>query len=598
MNLKIDVIRKFAGNIPFRLTEEHIKTVTKILSKMENSGHLLIEAPTGWGKTYIATLATLIYKFENENRPIIFSAKTHNIITKVYRIYKELLNEYTKEIKPIVFLGKEKLCIYSLERLEKQDEYIYALCEQLRSNLLCKHYINHLSNFGKTIEFLQKNWRKMDTIIFDKERLLDVDDCMYYTIKRSLEMFDIIITTYYNIFDKNRVLLDTLDYINLPILIIDEAHNLPRHYFNTTVSKVYISDLKINTRIYNLLYKRIRKTGENKAKISKIVDLESLYSLKLLLDNTLREKFYRKRDEGALASIYRLKLFINKGLTKYDSSELYLDKQNGILYLIPLDELDLLPSILEKFYAVIGLSATLTPLSEFSKLIFGKYVDNIIIDEYPQYLPIPRIIIDYKYTSRYRDRTMPMIERVAKKIYKITMKYGSSAVYAASYELSRFLKRELIRLIELNRVGNKELTIIDSEEITINSLNLKDGEDTRVILLTSQRGKYSEGIDLPPIFRNVILYGLSIPPPNLEDQIYTKYVLKKSIKKDLPTEAQIQSTVLSIVQSVGRVLRKGKKTVNIYFFDWRFKQKTFRKYLPHWFIKLVERGNQSKYPVP
>jgi len=598
MTLKIDVIKKFAADMPFRLTDNHIKAVTKMLSTMENSGQLLIEAPTGWGKTYIATLATLIYKHENESRPIIFSAKTHNIIMKIYRIYKKLLNEYTQEIKPIVFLGKEKLCVYSFDRLENQDEYIYALCEQLRRNLLCKHFINHLSNFGKTVEFLKKNWRELDATVFNKERLLDMDDCIYYTIKRSLETFDIIITTYYNIFDKTRLSLDALDYINLPILIIDEVHNLPRYYFNTVVSKVYISDLRIHTRINNLLHKRVRKAEENKINLSKIVDLETLYSLKLLLDSVLREKFYKKQDEKTLASIYRLKLFINKGLTNYDTAELYLDKQNGILYLIPLDELDLLPEILEKFYAVIGLSATLTPFSEFSRLIFGKYVDNIIIKDYPSYLPTPRIIIDYKYTSRYKDRTMSMIERVAKKIYKITMKHGSSAVYAASYELTRFLKRELTRLIELNRVGKEKLMVINSEDLAINTLNLGDSEDTRIILLTSQRGKYSEGIDLPPIFRNVILYGLSIPPPNIEDQLYTKYVLKKAIKKELPTEAQIQSTVLSIVQSVGRVLRKGNKTVNIYFFDWRFKQKTFRKYLPHWFIKLVERGNLSKYPVP
>ncbi len=592
-NRYIESINKIIKKIPFKLTDIHLRVIKKMLYTMENSGKLLIEAPTGWGKTYLAALAMIIYNI-NDDKKIIFSSKTLNILLKTFQIVKELTPALDDaNIKPILFLGKEHLCPYSIIKSREYKEYIYMLCESLRHNSLCKYYINYLSNREYLTDFITRNWKKQDKIISEKEYINDSDICIYYAIKNSLYTSSIILTPFFNILYNDQINQESFFKINnKQILIIDEIHNLPRYHFDTIVNKISSKDIKFCGKLCRVLYRNIIEKKIEKTKLSDIIDVETLYNIKLILDTKIDRFAFNDNKRKKLLSLYKLRLFITDALLCYTASTLYFDRLNKVIYLVPEYNEYKLSTKLNDYYAIIGLSATLTPISEYSQLLFNnqKNVEHVVIKNYPDYLPKPKIYISKEYTSRYVDRTISMLERVAKKIYEITKENGSTAVYSASYELSDYLENELKRIINQKPVESRYIKVVSSKrhiDIKFNELH----NNERLIVLSSQRGGLSEGIDLPPQFKNIVIYGLSIPPKNLEDYLYTKYVMNKPVNRNELTEAQIQSTMVSVIQSIGRVLRTGNNTVNIYLYDWRFRNKRFKKYIPDWFKKLMETNN-------
>jgi len=584
----------------FNIDSSRCRIVEKILDKMFASGKILIEAPTGWGKTTVAVISTLLYNLakEEEPRTVIYTSKTHNVLIKVFNLYKEILRASPgklRDIKPILYLGKEVTCPYAITS-ESDDDYIYGLCEFLRYNSMCNYYINFQTSFGEANRYIIENWRHIDNIL-GKDSQLDFDKCLYYTIKNSLPDFNIIITSYYNLFiDPSQYSRDKYNYKS-PIIIIDEIHNLPRYFFEHTISKVHINDLKMIENVSTTFNKIVSSPKLGRIKLPDIIDIETLYSLKLELDDKIRNYFRTTRNRNLLSTLYRVRLFTLSALMKYESVDLYYDKTNHIIYLLPRSRLSRLPKILNQFYAVIGLSATLSPIETYKNVLFGdeEDVELISIVEYPKELPKPRIFIDYEYTSRYRDRTISMIERVAKKIFEIAANKGNTLVYAASYELTKYIYQELKRYIISDSSTSIEVFLDERGKRGALSTLLeliKVHGTKKIIFLSSQRGSLSEGIDLPSIFNNIIIYGLSLPPFNLEDYLYTKYMLKKPIYRGKALESQIQSTVLSLIQSIGRVLRKGNPYVNIYIFDWRFRWRIFRRYFPKWFDNLL--NNMTK----
>lgn len=591
------ILKKLSKRTSFPLGTLHIDTIKKIVDTMQESGRLLIEAPTGWGKTYASIIAIIIHKLiAQDKRPIIYTSKTHNVLVKTFNLYKILNSEITnKELRSVLFIGKEKLCPFFITQQPEQEDFIYGLCEYMRYNSMCDYYINYLSRFGEGVEFLMKNWKRLDDIVGEEE-LTEMDTCLYYIIKSNLRSFDLVITSYFNVFSNIRdYLLEATSY-EMPILIIDEIHNLPRYYFNLLTYKISINELRAFDELYIMFSKLAYKANEKGLKLANYIDLETIYSSKTLLDDKIRKFFDWEKEKHLISTLYKTRLFLNYALMKYENVFLYYDKHNNIIYLVPKKDLSRLPEILNNYYSVIGFSATLSPIHLYIDMLFGGYnnrVNTIIIKDYPRYLPRPNITILYEYTSRYKDRTISMLENIAKKIFEITIREGSSAVYSASYELSKYLEKELIRLKNKSiqrTIPVEILNILDPLDTLRLYENIKHNDNRRVILLTSQRGRLSEGVDLPTKFRNIIICGLSIPPSNLEDYLYTKYMLRRPAYKKVPTEAQIQSAAISVIQSIGRVLRRDRSTVNIYIFDWRFTWKRFREYIPKWFSNLMKRN--------
>jgi Rad3-related DNA helicase len=170
---------------------------------------------------------------------------------------------------------------------------------------------------------------------------------------------------------------------------------------------------------------------------------------------------------------------------------------------------------------------------------------------------------------------------VSKDILQIVKNQGSSIVFSASQELSKYIKNELYRLSPQYPVS---LSIIDLDESDTFPFTSKDEIK---LVLASQRGRFNEGIEFPQDIRNIIVFGLSITPPSLREQLFAKYILGCNTAHEIFTYGYLHPAVTVLVQSIGRLIRRGKKEINVYIFENRVFKESILKMMPQWFKEII-----------
>jgi len=231
----------------------------KTIFALQNSKHVLIESPTGTGKTLSLLCSTLSWLRNEKNslnsleedqvKPkVIYATRTHS---QIKQLIGEIKTTSYSDLK-ICFLGsRDQLCINETIRKEKSSN-INARCKNIVAANKC-FYKNQMRNSDI----------KIDNLAFDIEELTVMGKnksfCPYYYSKEFAKDADLIFMPYNYILDKKIRKRNDINFES-SVIIFDEAHNLEKNCEDSFSLELKESDLATATEELTAFAKHLRIT--------------------------------------------------------------------------------------------------------------------------------------------------------------------------------------------------------------------------------------------------------------------------------------------------------------------------------------------------
>lgn len=551
----------------------HSKLVKRVLRAYKEPTIILIEGPTGIGKTASLVISSLIYNvdamLEGEiRRRTLFCVKAYPLLDKVLNMFTHYIDQLKKEypnleLQLMIFKGKEKCCPYSLSDGTERNA-VYVLCEHFLFNRKCVFYNNLINNFGNALKiaYETRDYRL-------EEKLMESNLCPYYLTKTLLPKANIILTTYYNLF--NAHLIGELEF---PVIIVDEVHNLPLYIFDQSTIAFNLANVKQELKNLVPLHALDKtllhlSTVEDRKPylLSKLIDLDPIYNAYQLIKDRV---IWGLGEVSAQKGLYQRYLYFFNYLISHYGELTFI--KDGLDCVITLNGIFHRTS--EHFkgaYSLIGASATLHPVQHYIRLLFTNVDKKVVVLRYRRY-PVDRLPKIYpvyyeKFTSLYKRRTISLIECVAEKVLEIAKGGRRTVVFVASKELGSMIEAEIKR---------------KTKNISVNNLDGQQSdtlEGSSSIIIMSQRGRHSEGIDIDA--DDIVIFGFSLVPYTIYQYAYMM-ALPYDRWRERYKLGYILPAVIALVQSIGRALRPTKKRVNLHILENRLHKKYIVSLFPRW----------------
>ncbi|MGC8564896.1 MAG: ATP-dependent DNA helicase [Thermoplasmata archaeon] len=578
---------------PYEYRPFQREIVNDVEETLNKKGHLILEAPTGIGKTIAVLAPSLEFALKNKLK-IFYLTRTNSQQEQVIKEARKLKKEYSFTLVPIQ--GRNSYCMLFLK-----EKIFDATPEELA--ISCRKRKKDVENGNAESCIFYKNFleKGKDVVLYAKENILTAQDfvdrsmedevCAYEAMKLAATEADILIMPYVYFFDPN-IRSRLFEWINISIentiLIIDEAHNLPdfarnqrtMHLTLKSISGVdreimdYGDDNKFGIK-YSEFIEIFRETlfglAEKLLKEKDDSPLNNEYLLQMLSDafgtstdnfilflNTLLDYGEKIRGEklskgqlprsfvGNLGQ-FLLEFFLNEDR---DTVRIITKEEQLMLEMFAIDPKPV-TSIIENSYASIHMSGTLRPLDEYESLIFNKKIAKKII--YPSPFPknnlkvyyIDNVTTKFDYIKNDEER-----EKMAKLIEKIINTKHNSLVLFPSYNLmNKILERDIAFF------GNvyKETPNMSQRDFIKNIHMFKRHGGVFFSVFGS---RISEGMDFPGgQIELVVIAGIPYPKPSAKQKLMELYYSQEMDKNTVYKYLVHGPTGRRILQAIGRMIR-------------------------------------------
>jgi DNA excision repair protein ERCC-2 len=257
------------------------------------------------------------------------------------------------------------------------------------------------------------------------------------------------------------------------------------------------------------------------------------------------------------------------------------------------DPSSLFPVLTSKFHCQVFLSATLGSPSIFLERLGLRHLPSNAISVSPRALQKPLIcLVDEGVTTRWSSRTPEMFERIVERLLTFCgLLQKGVCIFAASYPI-------LHRLVDAMRALDPAMNLyIESEGSTFEEASrLIEGFKRRVslgekaLLLGVQGGRFAEGEDFGENdIQGIALIGIGFQRP-------TPHLLQKMrfLKRRWANPGRIlmfEPAVARAVQSIGRGMRGRQGRLVVYLGDYRFTYPSVKQLLPKWLTDNWVQGD-------
>jgi DNA excision repair protein ERCC-2 len=563
--------------------------ISDIYNALKEKKNILINAPTGIGKTDAAISPAISFALENDLDVFFITPKIsqHKIALEVLEGIKK---KYSLDFLFVDFVGKQNMCI-NPEVVDKDINAFYALCERKMKKGECRFFENYLLVERKEEELLEllkslKDHSHLSLFEIGQENNI----CPYELASLIARNSRAIICDYAHMLSpiSFQFLKKIRKSLSRSILIFDEAHNIiPRaqEYYSSTISERTIAKAKkelkkLNSNISLDFFEfKLKSIANEKLKdcneaFLKKGELENVFGI----ENEVAEKEleelgleYAQKFEAKKVALLKLSRFFYFWDEAEEEIARIISKEKQIKVAIKKLYPEEIREIFQQAYCNIFMSATLQPL-EMYKDLFGV---EAITKSYPS--PFPKknklVIIDDSTTTKYENRTIEEYKKIAKRIEEIFEKIpGNVACFFPSYEVLKNV---------LRYINNKEVLVqrenMNSKEIQ--NLLEQVRKSKKALLFGVMGGSLSEGVDYPEnILKGIIVVGIPLEKPNLETTARINFYEKKfgSKGKDY---AYIIPAIIRAVQAAGRAIRSEKDKAVIVFMDKRYKWRMYSSIL-------------------
>ncbi len=334
------------------------------------------------------------------------------------------------------------------------------------------------------------------------------------------------------------------------ILIVDEAHNL--------------------VRLRETLSITITRQEYEKAKL-----IAKEFNIELDLDEYFKDGVFRKKPEydSALdvAATYMAEKENDPLLMKIFEF-MMCDESYAIIgspHMIKAFHYDLrsLGKVFERVDSAILMSATLSPL-QFYKRIYGLG-ERTRCKEYGDPFKEKRKLIIYPISTTLFKRREKEVEKLRELCKSFIRDEKKTLIAFPSYELMHKVCEGLDVIMECK----------DKEKV-IREFLMKDKP-----LAIVASGSLSEGMDFPGKFRQIVVIGVPVPTPSVENEIIAKHY--DEIVGNGKEYAYVLPAMQKVKQIAGRLIRNEKDYGKVILVDVRYRCKKYSRYLPKWPKKFV-----------
>ena len=561
----------------FRQQQHHF--ASQVYRNIQRKGQLMVEAPTGSGKT-ISTLFPSIKAIGEDlvDQIIYLSAKTsaqNQAIATVESMYRQGL-----QINYLVLQAKSKSCACNHDP------------DEITSDGKCQRTLGFFDRLPAARQVLvQKRHLNSETI---QQVAREFRLCPFELALQMMPWADIIIADLNYIFDP----LVQLNYFKTDkrrkTLLIDELHNLvdrARAMYSASISR--------------------RQIKQSLAADKNPSIVKSLGSLKTALDRQLREQISDEQiddevNSGMIRAVnqfsekFDINLFTNKNICPetFDFakaifrfqciSQLYGDHHKSILVkplnqrqikLNCLNAFQYLHEIYPLFDSVCGFSATLTPAEYFLQALgFGENASFLRLEScFPKEQLLVNICsyVDTRYQQREK-----YIEQICLTImccYR--SRPGNYLVFFSSYFFMHQVHQQFESLFDEIPVM---LQVRDSNDEERKAFIDSFHQQKNTLGFAIMGGIFAEGIDyVGQSLIGAIVVGVGLPQANMEQQLIEQDFNRLNLNGF--DYAYRYPGLTRVKQSAGRVIRSDTDSGVIILLDKRFTQDRYRRYLPtHW----------------
>ncbi len=569
---------------------------------VEQREHLLVQAPTGLGKTAAVLFPVLREALARDLRVFVLTAK--NTQAAMANRVIDLLNR-ERAFRALHLRAKARMCA--------NDEII---CHEDYCQYARDYYVK-----------LQRS--KLLPRLLEEHSLLE-PDAIYAASKGtrvcpfevSLELgrqVQVVVGDYNYALDPFVKLTEFQGDADLSgtVLVVDEIHNLidrGRGYYSPELTAKSCRDAAAGLRAVG----RGTEGGPTGRLRELCADLEDL--IRTRVDEQLDRPNRDAVAEGAAPEeeLWRLRPAFDRGFVDYlefrrdtrsfAANDAFVDLYFKLLRFLNTLQLASSPKHLESFSflfrrtagepgfsllckdasaflgatinrcrSCIGLSATLQPF-EFYRDLLGFDVARTSTLEVPSAFPAGnrQIVVDTSVTTTYRTRENnygPIAERLAEFARSVP---GNSMAIFPSY---RFLAEVEERLPDCGRnvVVQQQTTSEARRQEVLDALTSPLAGDT--LLLAVAGGVFSEGVDYPgDALLAVAVVGPCLPAVTVEQKLLQAYYDERFERGF--EYAFVVPGMTRVVQAAGRLIRSADDRGVIALFDRRFLQRPYRKHLP------------------
>lgn len=575
---------KFPFEEPRPGQRELMQTVEEGLKK---GGRLLVQAPTGLGKTAAITLPALREAFARGQKTIYVTAK--NSQHAIAEDAAKRLQGTGSKVKAVTVHAKGKMCL--------KDE-VFCNPEHCEYS---KNYYTKVSDFG-LIEKLAKK-KNLSAKTFKKAGR-EYEVCPFELQLDTLARADLVICDYNYVFSPRnavgRLSQNGYGRNTPPNLIVDEAHNLPSRansYFSAelnygvleeTARRADYLDPELNTMLtglMNLVRRRIvevvpeelqESTCEIKIDFGDFTDV--MGKSQELLGRYLGSNMVLRQQDPILSICHTLGSFgeVLSGLTDQFFITYTPGPRGGILKITCCDASDWLKACYANFANTVAFSATIKPFDYYSKIL-GLNGDDLITAEF--HSPFPRenrkLLIIPQISTKMRDRqnNYGKIKETIERIVQI--RAGNYFVFFPSFD---FLFQVAGRL----SLPDFEIVCQQREmrrEAVNDVLERLRAPVKPMLVMAVQGGVFSEGIDYPgDMLIGALIVGPALPTFDFERELLRRYYDEKHGQGF--DYAYTYPAMAKVIQSAGRVIRSSTDRGLIVLMDRRFTEETYMKTMP------------------
>ncbi len=559
--------------------------ISEIQSAIKQSETLLLEAPTGLGKTVAALFAILPFALEEDRQVFFLTSKTTQQ-DLVFLTAQRLKAEH-RFPRILLLRARQKLCPLGSDDCPPSEcVYLNNFKERVRSSGVIAQLLEVTT---LTPEYLREVGERETLCPHELQRLL-TDEA------------DLLIGDYNYVFDP-AVRLERFFSEGDPsrlILIVDEAHNLPeraRSYYTRQLSLVALQEAlgKIPSPQFSPLREIFAKiqaqfqyylqhaprypephpillSGEAWSKIGGQLQSAFLpYWFHTLEHNDPTEtdpviNIYRQCDDF-------VRLLNQEG---DHFAHLLRRLPQPFLEVFCLDASRHLQDTFSSVHSSVCLSATLQPFAYYQELL--GITTGMKSQAYPS--PFPRehcrVFSDPTVTTLFREREANIESLVAKIAEFQALVRVNTMVFFPSFELLRRVTDPL----------PKEKLFLQTEHLSDRSRQeLLSGfkKSRQGLLCAVLGGVFAEGIDLPGrLAEAAIIVGVGLPQVGTENELIRAYYERKGC--DGFHYAYLYPGMRRVIQAAGRLIRSATDRGIILLLDRRYAQQEYQQLLPqHWY---------------
>ncbi len=568
--------------------------VDAVGAAVEAREHLLLEAPTGIGKTVAALYPALRHALARDKRVFVLTAKTlqQEMATRVL----DLLNQ-DDAFHSLRLRAKAKMCA--------NDQVV---CHEEYCNYARDYYLK-LQESGVTAALLESYPTLLPDDIYAHARRAEV--CPFEVSLELTGRVQVTVCDYNYAFDPYVSLSDFSPEADLSntLLVIDEIHNLVergRRYYSPHLSSLtarraadvaVLGASEIHGQIANLCYSLENLLtesvsdlqppgGQTEWAFEQTFPEDELWRLRPQLDQAFVEYLEYRRETKTLSAddlfvelYFNFLKFLNAMMISDHAFSHYFERQRGdyLFRILCKDPSRFLGEKINSCQSVIGLSATLSPF-EFYRDLLG--FDPARTEPLAVTNPFPRenrqVVIDSRVATTWRERPQnyPVIadhlsdfaDAVPGNCLALFPSYQFLSEVAARMGLQK--KRVLV---QTSADGDQQR---DQILETLRSAIFGD-----VLLLAVAGGVFAEGVDYPgQMLKAVAVVGPCLPAVTLDQQLLKAYY-EERFERGFEY-AFVVPGMTRVVQAAGRLIRSADDTGVIALFDRRFTRFPYRGHLP------------------